>query len=180
MALPAGARLPRGNFRATGPHLNRDMAHGVDIAERVEALLAEPIQSIGCRLLEVQFHEGATAVLRLIVDREPAVGLDELTAISELAGRILDVEDPILQSYALEVSSPGLLRPLHERRHFEQSLGKLVRFTLAPDVMPERKQRTVRGVLEALEGEALRLTVDGESLEVPLEGIRGARLDPDL
>jgi ribosome maturation factor RimP len=152
----------------------------VEIAARVEELLAEPIRSTGCRLLEVQFHEGATSVLRLIVDREPAVGLEELTAISELAGRILDVEDPIPHRYALEVSSPGLFRPLHERRHFEQSLGKQVRLTLAPEVLPERKERTLRGVLEALSGEDVRLIVDGEALELPLEGIRGARLDPDL
>jgi ribosome maturation factor RimP len=156
------------------------MAQGVEIAERVEHLLAEPIRSLGCRLLEVQFHEGPNSVLRLIVDREPAVGLDELSAVSELAGRILDVEDPIPQSYALEVSSPGLFRPLRERRHFEQSIGRPVRFTLAPEVLPERKERTLRGVLEAVEGERVRFRVADQALELPLEAIRGARLDPEL
>lgn len=156
------------------------MAQGLDIAGQVERLLAEPIASLGCRLLEVQYHEGAAPVLRLIVDREPAVGLDELSAVSELAGRILDVEDPIPVSYALEVSSPGLFRPLRERQHFEQSLGKWVRLTLAPSVLPERKQRTVRGVLNALEGDILRLNVDNELLDVPLAGVRGAHLDPEL
>ena len=150
------------------------------IAERVERLLADPIAGLGCRLLEVQFHEGASSVLRLIVDREPAVGLDELSAVSELAGRILDVEDPIPQSYSLEVSSPGLLRPLRERRHFEQSIGKLARLTLAPEVLPERRERTLRGVIAAVEGETLRFTVGEETLALPLEGIRAARLDPDL
>ena len=156
------------------------MTARADIAERVEQLLAEPIAGLGCRLLEVQFHEGATTVLRLIVDREPAVGLDELGAVSELAGRILDVEDPIPQSYSLEVSSPGLFRPLRERRHFEQSIGKLARLTLAPDVLPERKGRQVRGVVAAVSGETLHLTVGDETLELPLEGVRAARLDPDL
>jgi len=156
------------------------MAEGVDIAEQVERLLAEPIRGIGCRLLEVQFHAGQSAVLRLIVDREPAISLDELGAVSELAGRILDVEDPIPQTYALEVSSPGLFRPLRERRHFEQSLGKLVRLTLAPGVLPERRQRTLRGVLAAVEQDVLRLEVEGETMNIPLDGVHAAKLDPDL
>jgi ribosome maturation factor RimP len=157
-----------------------------DIAERVEQLLAGPIAGAGCRLLEVQFHEGPTTVLRLLVDREPAVGLEELSAVSELAGRILDVEDPISMPYSLEVSSPGVFRALRERRHFEQSIGKMVRLTLAPEVLPEHRQRTVRGVLAAVQGESLRLELPGEGgapaevLELPLESARNARLDPDL
>jgi ribosome maturation factor RimP len=156
------------------------MTDGVDIAEQVERLLEAPIRAIGCRLLEVQFHTGNRAVLRLIVDREPAIGLDELGAVSELAGRILDVEDPIPQAYSLEVSSPGLFRPLRERRHFEQSLGKLARLTLAPEVLPERRQRTLRGVLVAVEGDALRVEAEGETMNIPLDGIQAAKLDPDL
>jgi ribosome maturation factor RimP len=128
----------------------------------------------------VQFHEGVTTVLRLIVDREAGIGLDDLGAVSELAGRILDVEDPILQAYSLEVSSPGLFRPLRERRHFEQSIGKLARLTLASDVLPEIPQRTFRGTLTAVEGETVRIEVNGAVREVPLDGIRAARLDPDL
>jgi ribosome maturation factor RimP len=100
--------------------------------------------------------------------------------VSELAGRILDVEDPIPQAYSLEVSSPGLFRPLRERRHFEQSLGKLARLTLAPEVLPERRQRTLRGVLVAVEGDALRVEAEGETMNIPLDGIQAAKLDPDL
>lgn len=151
-----------------------------DIDERVERLLADPIRATGCRLLEVQFHEGGAAVLRLVVDRDPAVTLDDLGAVSELAGRILDVEDPIPHAYSLEVTSPGLFRPLREPRHFEQSIGKLARLTLAADVLPERKDRTLRGVVSAVEGETVHLTVEGETVRVPISGVRAARLDPDL
>jgi ribosome maturation factor RimP len=152
----------------------------VEIAERVEALLTEPIRSMGCQLLEVQYLTGPITLLRLLVHRDPAVSLDELGAISELAGRILDVEDPIPGKYALEVSSPGLFRPLRERRHFEQSLGKLARLTLAPGALPERSARTFRGLIEAVDAQAVRIKVVDETLEVPLDAIRGARLDPDL
>jgi ribosome maturation factor RimP len=156
------------------------MAHGVELTERVERLLEAPLRAAGCRLLEVQFHEGVTTVLRLIVDREAGIGLDDLGAVCELASRILDVEDPVPQSYSLEVSSPGLLRPLRERRHFEQSIGKLARITLAPEVLPQQTQRTFRGTVAAVEGETVRMEVDGAVLEVPLDGIRAARLDPEL
>ena len=156
------------------------MTERVDITGRVEQLLDAPIRAIGCRLLEVQFHEGGAAVLRLLVDREPAVSLEDLSAISELAGRILDVEDPIPQAYSLEVSSPGLFRPLREARHFEQSIGKLARVTMASDILPEHRQRTVRGIIRKVEDEIVHLEVAEEILQMPVSGLRSAKLDPDL
>ncbi len=156
------------------------MMREAQIAARVEGLLAEPIRAAGCRLLEVQFQPGRKSLLRLVVDKEPGVSLDDLSAISELAGRLLDVEDPIAQAYTLEVSSPGLFRPLREKKHFEQSLGKTARIKLAQDCLPERKERTLRGVIAAVADEALELHVDGETVVVPLGGVTGARLDPEL
>jgi ribosome maturation factor RimP len=108
------------------------------------------------------------------------VTLEDCGAVSELAGRILDVEDPIPHAFALEVTSPGLFRLLKERRHFAQSLGKVCRFTLAPGVLPERTERTLRGTIEALTDDGVRLAIGEERIAVPLEAIRSARLDPDL
>lgn len=156
------------------------MTEETDIAARVERLLETPIGQAGYRLLEVQFRHEGRWVLRLIVDREPTVSLDDLTAVNELAGRLLDVDDPIPQAYSLEVSSPGLLRPLRELKHFRQSVGKQVVLTLAPGVLEERKQRRLRGVIAGVEEDLVHLTVDGEPLAMPLEAIRGAKLDPDL
>ena len=167
------------------------------ITRQVEALLEAPIAGLGCRLLEVQYRQEGRWVLRLIVDGEGGVGLDHLAQISELASRLLDVEDPIAGEYALEVSSPGLFRPLSERRHFEQSIGKLAKLTLSSDCLPERKNKVLRGRIEALvevDGqEAVRLTLQAKAqrkrapapepegpLTIPLDGIRTARLDPDL
>ena len=156
------------------------MTEETDIAARVERLLETPIGQAGYRLLEVQFRQEGRWVLRLIVDRDPGVSLDDLSAVNELAGRLLDVDDPIPQAYSLEVSSPGLLRPLRELKHFQQSLGKQVLITLAHGVMEERKQRRVRGVIAAVENDTVSLTVDEEILVLPLEAIKGAKLDPDL
>ncbi len=163
----------------TADPVTRDAHNPLDL--RVEALLAEPVAGLGVRLLEARLVQEGRWILRLVIDRSgSAVTLDDCARVSELAGRILDVEDPIPQAFRLEVSSPGLFRPLKERRHFEQSVGKWVRMTLAPDVLPERRDRTLRAVLAAVEGETLRLEEQGEPVSVPLQAVKKARLDPDL
>lgn len=151
-----------------------------EIADRVEQLLEIPVEQAGYRLLEVQFRHEGRWVLRLVVDGDPAVTLDDLTAVSELAGRLLDVEDPIPQAFSLEVSSPGLTRPLREIKHFRQSIGKQAVITLAPGTLQERKQRRVRGIITGVTEEVVHLEVEREILPLPLEAIRSARLDPDL
>lgn len=175
------------------------MTAELEIAGQVEALLAEPVAQEGFRLLEVQYRHEDDWVLRLLIERRDGSGisLDDCGAVSELAGRLLDVDDTVPQAYRLEVSSPGVFRPLRERRHFEQSVGREIRFTLAPEVLPERKERTVRGVLNAVaEDGTVTVTPEApprrgggkraaqaaapEPITVPLAGIRKARLDPAL
>lgn len=153
---------------------------GMEVATRVEGLLSEPIAHIGCRLLEVQFRSEGKWVLRLIVDREPSIGIKDIGAISELAGRLLDVEDPIPQAYSLEVTSPGLYRILSAPRHFEQCLGKMVRLTIAEGFLPDRRKRTLRGRIEKATEQELILVLQDETVNVPMEAIRAAKLDPDL
>ena len=154
---------------------------------RIEALLTEPIAGLGVRLLEARLVQEGQMILRLVIDRpatatqqEGGVTLEDCSRVSELAGRILDVEDPIPHAFRLEVTSPGVFRPLKERRHFEQSVGKWIRMTLAPDALPERKDRTLRAVLAAVEGADLRLELEGRTATVPLAAVKKARLDPDL
>ena len=162
------------------------MSEETAIEERVEQLLADPVAGLGCRLLEVRLRNEGRWILRLVVDRDSGVNLDALGAVSELAGRLLDVEDPVPQAYALEVTSPGLFRPLKEKKQFEQSVGMLARLTLGPEFLPERKNRTLRGVITGVENGRILLELGGDeedgggSLEVPLEAIRKARLDPDI
>jgi ribosome maturation factor RimP len=159
------------------------MSADAELASRIEALLAPQIEAQGYRLLEVIFRVEGRWLLRLVVDREQGLTLDDCSNISELAGRILDVEDPIPQEYALEVTSPGVFRKLKERRHFAQSVGKLIRCHLAPEVLPERKERTLRGSIEAVDGDIIVIAEHGRQdspLRLPVDGIRSARLDPEL
>jgi ribosome maturation factor RimP len=182
---------------------DQDAGSALDL--RVERLLEAPIVALGCRLLEARLRQEGRWVLRLTIDRPAGltgsarsadntgadgagnsgegpggVTLDDCQRVSQLAGRILDVEDPIPHAFFLEVSSPGVFRPLKERRHYEQSVGRTIRLTIAHEVLPELKDRTFRAELKAVEGEALCLEVHGEPLTVPLEAVKKARLDPDL
>jgi len=174
----------------------RDADAGTPLDARVEQLLDEPIRALGCRLLEARLRQEGRWVLRLTIERaEGALTLDDCARVSELAGRILDVEDPIPHAFFLEVSSPGVFRPLKERRHFEQSVGRRIRITVAPEAVPGLKDATFRAELKAVEGETLLLEVQGPDakspdtqspdtqstvLAVPLDAVKKARLDPDL
>ncbi len=178
------------------------MAQEADIEARVEGLLATPVAGLGFQLLEVRYLFEGRWVLRLVIDREEGVGLDDCGAVSELAGRILDVEDPVPTAFSLEVSSPGVFRPLKTLTHYRQSVGKIARFVLAPapgvgagppeeggqkvdegagnDARKNAKAAILRGRISEVKDETLILEMDGETREVPFEGIRKARLDPDL
>ncbi|MDH5752672.1 MAG: ribosome maturation factor RimP [Deltaproteobacteria bacterium] len=158
------------------------------ITEKLERMLAGQVSAMGLRLLEVQFRKEGRWVLRLVIDRgttgpENGVTLDDCSRVSELANRMLDVEDIIPQSYSLEVTSPGVFRALKERRHFEQSTGLTALINLVPDCLPEMKSRSIRGVILVVQEQSVSLEPldrPGERLEIPLDGIRSARLDPDI
>lgn len=183
-ARSAGNSVQAARFRSRLDALA--MMEETQIAHRVERLLEAPIGQAGYRLLEVQFRHEGRWVLRLIVDREPGISMEGLTDVNELAGRLLDVEDPIPQAYSLEVSSPGLFRPLREIKHFRQSVGKWAVFTLAPDApnAPKtrggRKKRQLRGVIRGVDGETVQLEYEGKRISLAKDEIQEAKLDPDL
>ena len=157
------------------------MSHDEGVAAQVEQLLERPIAGLGYLLLEVQYRHEGRWMLRLVIDGPQGVGLDACGAVSELVGRVLDVEDPIPHEYALEVTSPGLFRPLTSPRHFAQSIGKIARMHLAPGVLAERKNRTLRGKIEGIDGEDVIIDeIGGTRLRLPQAALKSARLDPDL
>lgn len=116
-------------------------------------------------------------LLRVYIDIDRGVVLDDCEAVSRQLSAVLDVEDPIPGEYALEVSSPGLDRPLFELAHFVRFKGETARVTLA---RPIDGRRRFKGVIEAVVGEDIRLLVDGEVVVLPIGDIEGARLVPDF
>lgn len=152
-----------------------------DISERVRDLAEPVIEAEGMELVDVEYQrEGARWVLRLYIDKPGGVGLDDCQNVSRLVDRLLDVEDPIAPSYSLEVSSPGLERPLKKREHYEKFAGRQVEIrTFGPIGDPPRKNFKGR-LLGMGEGDEIRVEIDGKTFEVPLDKVAKAHLALDL
>jgi ribosome maturation factor RimP len=151
----------------------------VEIPERVRTL-AEPILGEqGLELVDVEFRrEPHGWVLRLYMDRPGGVTLEDCQRVSEELGDHLDVEDFIGHPYHLEVSSPGLDRPLARPEHFVRFAGRAAKITTREDV---DGRHNFRGCLAGLQGEAVLLDLqDGQRVTIPLELILRARLELDL
>ena len=139
----------------------------------VEALVRPVVESAGLELWEVSFRgEGGRSVLRVTVDREGGVDLDAIAEVSERLSRRLDVEDFGPRGYSLEVSSPGIERPLRTPRHFERSVGQMVKGKTTETL----DGRTVHeGALVSADPEAIVIASEGGELRVPYAEIRSAR-----
>jgi ribosome maturation factor RimP len=107
---------------------------GETVVERVWALAEPLVAHEGLEMVDVEFrHEGRGMVLRLFLDRQGGVTLDDLTKLSRQLGDVLDVHDAVPGRYTLEVSSPGINRRLRRPDHFRRYLGDTVRVrTIAP------------------------------------------------
>ncbi|MFO7640615.1 MAG: ribosome maturation factor RimP [Candidatus Competibacteraceae bacterium] len=141
--------------------------------------LAAVVETMGYELVGVEFHAGpANALLRIYIDHENGLTLDDCQRVSHQVSGVLEVEDPIAGGYTLEVSSPGLDRPLFEAKHFIRFAGSEARIQLRALLEGRRK---LLGRLRGMDGDLVVLT-DGEGREwrVPLEQIEKARLVPEF
>jgi ribosome maturation factor RimP len=149
-----------------------------DIIGRVEELLQPLLEAQGLELVEVQFTRPrrGRANLRLFLDRQGTGGitLDEIIRVSRVVSNLLDVHDFIGPSYNLEVSSPGLTRPLKNLKDYQRYAGRLVRLTTKSAI---GGRQVHRGILQGLEGDVVCLEEEGQVQRIPLEEIAKARLD---
>jgi len=153
----------------------------IDVVARVTEL-AEPLaDSLGLELAEVEYRqEGRQMVLRLYIDRDGGVTLDDCSTVSRELAEILDVEDFIQGHYNLEVSSPGLNRPLKKPSDFERYTGRLVKIRtfepLADDAGNMRK--TFLGNLLGFSDSVVRLKLnEGQTASIPLGKVAKANLE---
>ena len=143
--------------------------------ERLLAFLEPSVAAMGFELADIDVHLGRRGLLRLYIDREGGVTLDDCQQVSEQIGALLDVEDPLPSSYVLEVSSPGFDRRLRTLAHFERFSGERARVELK-DALGGRRNFT--GRLVGVEGGVVLLEVDGELTRLPFDEIAVARLAP--
>ena len=153
--------------------------HAAEIAARFRAL-AEPILAeLGLELVDVEFRRETHGwVLRLYMDKPGGVTLDDCQRVSEEMGDHLDVEDFIGCAYHLEVSSPGLDRPLTREQDFVRFAGQKARLSTREEL---QGRRNFRGRLAGWQDGAVLLDLpDGERVSIPRDLILRARLQPDL
>ena len=136
------------------------------------------VEPMGYDLVGVEFLQrgGAGAVLRVYIDHEDGITLDDCSAVSHQLSGVLDVEDPIRGHYDLEVSSPGLDRPLFSVQDYIRFQGRRARIKLAVKL---DGRRNFEGLLAGVHDAVLLLEVDGETSSLPLDIIESARLVPE-
>jgi ribosome maturation factor RimP len=141
----------------------------------VEAMVRPVVENAGLELVGVGFvRDQGRRVLRVTVDREGGVNLDAIAEVSERISRRLDLEgfDPLGGPYALEVSSPGVERPLKDARDFARRVGEQVKVKTAS---PVEGSRTLRGTIVSATPSEVRLATEQGEQIVPFELITSAR-----
>jgi ribosome maturation factor RimP len=149
------------------------------LTDRAEAI-AEPLaREAGLVLVDVeQVREGGRLILRIVVDQPGGVGLDALASFHRALDLALDAADLIAERHYVEVSSPGLLRPLRRDRDFEIFRGRTVRVTT---YAPVEGKKEFTGRLDGLvDGEVLLHLEDGRDLRLPRTQVARARLHVEL
>ena len=154
------------------------------VAERARQLLEPVLARDEFELVEVEWlREGGAWVLRLFVDKPGGIGVDDCQAASRLVETILDVEDFIEPAYSLEVSSPGLERPMRKPQDFQRFTGQRAKVKAFGPVesapgLPPRKQWT--GTLCGFASGAVEIEVDGKVHRIPVDRIAKAHLEYDF
>lgn len=143
---------------------------------QLESLLRPVVEGLGYELWGLEFlSQGRHSLLRLYIDQPEGIGVGDCEKVSHQVSGVLDVEDPIQSAYTLEVSSPGMDRPLFTPEHFAQHAGERVRLKLR---VPFEGRRKFEGLLQGIEGEDVVLLVDQEEYLLPWDGIERANIVP--
>ncbi len=148
---------------------------GATRKERLIELLEPPVQALGYELVDLATHSGGHGLVRVYIDREDGIDLADCELVSRQLSTFLDVEDPLPGQYVLEVSSPGLDRPLRKLEHFRrfQDEQASIRLKAARD-----GRRKLSGRLAGVEDETILIEVHGETWRLQPTEIESAHLVP--
>ncbi|NWF51724.1 MAG: ribosome maturation factor RimP [Nitrospirae bacterium] len=147
------------------------------IKNKVANLAKRVADSQKVELFNIELSGRDKLLLRVTIDKEGGVTLDDCERFSRGLEAILDVEDPIPVSYTLEVSSPGLDRPLRNIKDFEKNLGKLARIFTSEKI---DNRNLFIGRIFKINSESLKLLVNGDEIDIPFKNISKARLEVEL
>lgn len=142
------------------------MAKREDIEKRTEELVMPIIEQNNFELVDVEYvKEGSSYYLRAYIDKEGGITVDDCEIVSRALGDLLDEKDFIEESYILEVSSPGLGRPLKKEKDYKRSLGKELEIRLYKAV---NKQKEFYGILESYDETSVTIS-DEDNNELTFE-----------
>jgi len=147
------------------------------LREKLVQLLEPVIEAMGYELVLLDYSPNTrNALLRLYIDSPGGIGLEDCERVSREVAGVLDVEDPINTAYSLEVSSPGLDRPLAKPAHFERFMNEQARIQL---VAPKNGRRRFIGWIRAAGPQSMTLETDHGAVEIEYSEMERARLVPD-
>lgn len=150
-----------------------------EMTDRIQELLLPILESRGLSLWELEFKkEGPKWLLRVYIDRDSGVSLDDCEMVSRDLGALLDVEDVVPHAYTLEVSSPGMDRTLSKPEHFKRFAGHKIKIKT---FQPLDGEKVFHGELTGIGDQGITLKVDeSKILEIPLTQIAKASLEVEF
>jgi len=147
----------------------------MSLADRIENLISPTIEILGFEIVRIEVLGEINPCLQIMAERidEAGMNVDDCAQISRAVSAILDIEDPITNAYTLEVSSPGLDRPLVKRKHFERFAGAEIRLEKRGQ---GDEQRRYRGDLKGIKGDDVVLLIKGEEMLIPFADVQKAKI----
>lgn len=147
------------------------------VPEKLQQIVENVVSSLGYELVGVEYlkHDGG-GLLRVYIDSEQGIMLDDCQAVSHQLSGVLDVEDPIPGNYNLEISSPGLDRPLFKAGDYQRFAGKPVRIKLT---RAQDGRKNYKGMLQGIEDNEVILDMEGQEIRLSLANIEQSRLVPE-
>jgi ribosome maturation factor RimP len=147
------------------------------LRDKLMNLLEPVVESLGYELVLLEFSPSSHhSLLRLYIDSPGGINLEDCERVSKEAAAVLDVEDPISSGYQLEVSSPGLDRPLVKRAHYERFINEEAKVQL---LAPQNGRRRFSGKILGAGESAFTLATAEGNVEIPYADVERARLVPD-
>lgn len=146
--------------------------------KQLEDLILPTVTSLGFQLWGIEYHAaGKNSTLRIFIESPDGITVDDCAAVSHQVSAVMDVEDPIKEHYFLEVSSPGMDRPLFTLEQFKAYEGHIVNIRLR---VPFDGRRKFKGLLNGIEGDEILLVIDSEEYVLPIDYIDRAHVVPQV
>ncbi|CAH9017837.1 ribosome maturation factor RimP [Candidatus Nitrosacidococcus sp. I8] len=146
--------------------------------ESIYTVIMPTITTLGYELVGIECHVNhKNSLLRVYIDSDLGITVDDCENISHQVSALLDVEKPNMGSYTLEVSSPGLDRPLFTKAHYVRFIANDISITLYESLDGQKK---LKGLLKAVLEDEIVIVVTGKDFQIPLSNIKKARLVPKI